>query len=94
MSIKELSEIIMLHKGGMNIQYRYDDESIVMQHTRHVLSPHIHITDNNILKCCAKANDYDEFVEFCRPLAIADTEAWVREQRRPPPKGRTRRRFR
>lgn len=84
----------MLHKGGMNIQYRYDDESIVMQHTRQVLNPNIHITDKNILECCAKASGYDEFIALCRPLAETDTNAWMREQWRPPPKGRTRRRFR
>jgi hypothetical protein len=92
MTVNELVDYIKEHKNG-NIPYPYGDEFIIAHHTRSVLYQHLHITNEHILECCAKASNYDEFIELCRPLAKTDTEAFLRERNKPAPKGRTRRRF-
>ena len=93
MTVKELADYIKEYKNG-NIPYPYGDEFIIAHRIRSVLNEHIHITNEHILACCAKASTYDEFIELCRPLAKTDTEAFLREWNKPAPKGRTRRRFR
>lgn len=93
MSIKEMSEYIKQYKNG-RVPYPYGDDFIVSHHVRTVLYEHMHITETHIHECCEKASSYEEFIELCRPLAKSDTEAWYREWKKPPGKGRTRRRFR
>ena len=93
MTIKELATYIEKNKGG-KVPYPYGDDFTITHHIRIVLHPNIHITNEHIKECCVKASTYDEFVELCLPLAIVDTQIFVRERDKPPPKGRTRRRFR
>jgi hypothetical protein len=94
MTRKDLADYIRDHKDGNSLHYSYDDQSVLAQHTRTVLHEHLHITEEHIIECCMKASTYEEFIELCRPIAKADTEGWLREWNKPPPKGRTRRRFR
>lgn len=94
MTLKELADYIREHKDGTTFHYSYQDVSVIMQHTRKVLYEHLHITDDHVFECCDAASTYDEFIEKCRPLAKVDTEVWLREWKKPPSKGRTRRRFR
>lgn len=93
MTVQELATYIKEHKNG-RVPYPYDDNFIVAAHTRNVLYEHVHITDAHIFECCARASNYDEYIDLCRPLAKADTEAYLRERSKPAPKGRTKRRFR
>jgi hypothetical protein len=92
MTIAELAAYIKQNKNG-NVPYPYGDEFIVTHHIRTVLSQHSHITNDHVLECCAKATNYDEFVDLCRPFAKSDTEKFIHEKNKPVPKGRTRRRF-
>ena len=92
MSVGELAEYIKKCKDG-NVPYPYGDEFIISHHIRAVLYQHVHITNQHILECCAKASNYAEFIELCRPLAITDTEKYLIEKTKPTPKGRTRRRL-
>jgi len=94
MTRKELADFIRDHKDGNKLHYSYDDVSVIAQHTRQILYQHLHITEQHMFECCEKAMAYDEYIELCRPIAKADTEAWLREWNKPPSKGRTRRRFR
>ena len=68
MTIAELAGYIKEHKNG-NVPYPYGDEFIITHHIRTVLYQHIHITNDHVLECCAKATSYDAFVDLCRPLA-------------------------
>ncbi|HEY0656009.1 MAG TPA: hypothetical protein VGD65_22895 [Chryseosolibacter sp.] len=94
MTEKELADYIRENKGGKSFYYSTRDNSVILQHIRTVLYAHVHITDEHVFESCHTAKSYEEFVELCRPLARADTEVWLREWKKPPPKGRTRRRFR
>jgi hypothetical protein len=94
MTRKELADFIREHKDGMTFHYSYDDVSVIAQHTRGILYQHLHITEQHMFECCEKATTYDQYIELCRPIAKSDTEAWLKEWNKPPPKGRTRRRFR
>ena len=96
MTVVELAAYIRKNKPGLNYPgvHGIHDESVVVQYTRHEMKEDIHITEQHILECCAKANSYDEHIELCRPVARKDTEAWKLEWNKPPAKGRTRRRFR
>ena len=96
MHVRELADYIRKNKQGLNYPgvHPSDDEGVVVQYTRHEMCGEVHITDKHIFECCAKASSYEEHIELCRPIAKADTEAWKREWNKPPPKGRTRRRFR
>jgi hypothetical protein len=92
MQVEELASFIKVNKVG-DFRYPYGDKSLIGHHVRSVLYQHVHITDEHISECCAKASTYEEFIELCRPLAKIDTEQYLREKNRPVPKGRTRRRF-
>lgn len=96
MTIKELADYIRKNKPGLNYSgvHPWQDESTVLQYTRHELYLFVHITDEHVFECCEKASSFEEHIELCRPLAIKDTEDFRREQSKPPPKGRTVRRFR
>jgi hypothetical protein len=96
MDVKELADYIRKNKPGINYPgvHPSDDKSVVVQYTRHEMRGEVHITDEHIFECCAKARNYEEHIELCRPLAKTDTEAWKREWNKPPGKGRTKRRFR
>lgn len=96
MLVSELAEWIRKKKQGINYPgvHPSGDESIVMQYTRHEMGGDVYIRDEHIFECCAKASSFEEHIALCRPIAKADTEAWKREWNKPPPKGRTRRRFR
>ena len=96
MLVSELAEYIRTNKPGINYPgvHPSGDESIIVQYTRHEMCGDVHITDQHILECCAKANNYEEHIALCRPIAKADTEIWKREWNKPPSRGRTRRRFR
>ncbi|RAV99653.1 hypothetical protein DQQ10_18830 [Pseudochryseolinea flava] len=93
MLICELAEWIRKNKRGINYPgvHPSGDESVVVQYTRHEMCGNVHITDEHIFECCAKANSFEEHIELCRPIAKTDTEAWKREWNKPPPKARTRR---
>jgi hypothetical protein len=95
MSIKEVAELIRKTKPGLNYPgvHMGDDQSVVIQYTRHEMKGFVHITDQHILECCEKAVSYDEHIRLCTPLAIADTARFNEARRRPPGKGRTRQRF-
>jgi hypothetical protein len=92
MMVEELASYIKANKKGDN-HYPYGDEFVVSHHLRTVLYQFVHITNEHILECCAKASSYDEFIELCRPLAKSDTEQYLQERNKPVAKGRTRRRF-
>ena len=92
MTIAELAAYIKQHKNG-NVPYPYGEEFVITHHLRTVLYQDIHITKDHVLECCAKAINYDQFVDLCRPLAKSDTEQFIREKNKPAAKGRTRRRF-
>jgi hypothetical protein len=94
MSLEELANYIREHKDGTAFFYSTWDESVILQHVRRILFEHVHITDEHVFECCEAARNYDDFIERCRPIAKADTEAWLLEWNKPPTKGRTRRRFR
>lgn len=96
MTIAELAEFIRKNKPGLNYPgvHPSDDAGVVVQYTRHEMQGDVHITDEHIFECCLKAKDFEEHVELCRPIAESDTDAWKKEWNKPPPKGRTRRRFR
>jgi hypothetical protein len=96
MLISELAEYLRNNKRGLDYPgvHPSQDSGVVMQWTRHEMRGDVHITDEHILECCSKAKSFEEHIELCRPIAKADTEAWKREWNKPPPKGRTRRRFR
>jgi len=95
MLICELATWIRKNKPGLDYPgvHPSHDTDVVLQYTRHEMLGHVHITNEHILECCAKANNFDEHIDLCRPIAKADTEAWKRAWNRPPPKGRTPRRF-
>jgi hypothetical protein len=96
MLVSELAEWIRNNKQGLDYPgvHTSDDKRLVVQYTRHEMWGDVHITDEHIFECCAKANSFEEHVGLCRPIAKIDTEVWKREWNKPPPKGRTRRRFR
>ena len=93
MTVDELAEYIKEHKN-VRIPYPYGNEVVVCIHVRTVLYQHVHINSEHVMECCKKASNYEDFIEMCRPLAKSDTEAFLREKNKPPPKGRTKRRFR
>ena len=96
MLVSELARYIRKNKPGINYPgvHQSEDESVVVQYTRYEMRGDVYITDAHIFECCAKANSYEEHIELCRPIAKTDTIAWKRKRNKPPPKGRTRRRFR
>ena len=81
MSVTELAEYIQEFKDG-KIPYPYGNEFIIAHHTRRILYQHVHITNEHIFECCSKATNYDEFIELCRPYAIADTENFQKEKQK------------
>ena len=95
MLIAELAAWIRANKPGINYPgvHLSEDAAVVQQYTRHEMCGDVHISNEHILECCAKACSYDEHISLCRPFAKADTEAWKRARSSPPLKGRTRRRF-
>jgi hypothetical protein len=96
MTIAEMAEFIRKNKPGLNYPgvHPSDDKGVVLQYTRHEMCGDVHITEEHVFECCAKANSFTEHIELCKPIAKGDTETWKREWNKPPPKGRTRRRFR
>jgi hypothetical protein len=96
MTIAELAEFIRKNKSGLDYPgvHSSNDQSVVLQHTRHEMWGDVHVTEQHVFECCAKANTFEEHIALCRPLAKTDTEAFKREWNKPPPKGRTRKRFR
>lgn len=92
MTVKDLANYIVKHFG--KVPYHYGDDFTVSYHTRSVFKEDMHITEQHIWECCEKAADYNQYIQLCRPLAKADSEAWRKEWNKPPGKGRTRRRFR
>ena len=92
MTINELATYIEKNKDG-KVPYPYGDAFTITHHIRKALHPNIYITNEHVMECCVNASTYDEFVELCRPLAVIDTQNFVRERDKPAPKGRTRRRF-
>ena len=96
MLIRELADHIRKNKPGINYPgvHPAGDEGVVVQYTRHEMLEYVHITEEHIFDCCAKATNYEEHIELCRPIAKLDTEIWKKEWNKPPPKGRTKRRFR
>lgn len=91
-----MANYIRKNKPGLDYPgvHSSNDESVVVQYTRHEMRGDVHITNEHVLECCAKANTFEQHIELCRPIAKTDTEAWKREWNKPPPKGRTRKRFR
>lgn len=96
MTISAMAEFIRKNKPGLNYPgvHQSTDEGVVLQYCRHEMQGDVHISEKHAVECCEKAASFDEFIELSRPLAKTDTEAWKREWNKPPPRGRTRRRFR
>jgi hypothetical protein len=97
MSITELADFIRKNKQGLNYPgvHPTDDDSLILQYTRHEMGVAVHITDEHVFECCAKARSFDEHIQYCRPIAINDTDKFnFQSKHKPVPKGRTRRRFR
>lgn len=88
MTRKELADFIRANTDGDRLDYVFNDVSVIVQHTMQVFYEHLHITNEHVLECCEKAGTYIQFIELCRPMAKADTEAWRRERNKPPPKKR------
>lgn len=95
MTITDLASFIRANKPGLNYPgvHPADDESVVLQYTRHEMLDYVHITNEHIKVCCEQARTYEEHIELCKPLAKADTENFRLEQLKPASKGRTKRRF-
>jgi hypothetical protein len=97
MTVVELAAFIRKNKPGLNYPgvHPSDDQGVVLQYTRHEMGEFVHITDEHVFACCAKASTFEEHIQLCRPIAKIDTEKFKYETRHSPvPKGRTRRRFR
>jgi hypothetical protein len=97
MTITELANYIRKNKKGLNYPgvHPADDDGLVLQYTRHEMGEFVHITDQHVFECCAKAYSYEEHIEYCQPLAKTDTDNFkFQTKHKPVPKGRTRRRFR
>lgn len=95
MTLQDLAAYIEENKPGLSSQgvHMGGPLMIVLQYTRKEMSGDVHITDEHILECCAKANTYEEHIALCRPIAKTDTENFLYQQRhKPVPKGRTRNR--
>lgn len=58
------------------------------------MGEYIYITDEHVFESCAKAKNFDEHIEICKPIAKIDTDEFrIQRLRSFTPKGRTKRRF-
>ncbi len=85
MTVNELANFIRANKQGLNYPgyHPVEDESVVLQYTRHEMAKFVHIPDEHVWECCTNAKTYHEHIELCKPIAKTDSEEFWFEQSKP-----------